>query len=117
MSKEYINLEGNRGSGRTTRMLFAAVQQAVLTGERVYIVVHNQDMLNHCGNLLNTLFKYTAIERITIIEASSTGAVVNNNGVVVLGVKPELVFVDHHVYYNLLQGVNPLIEGFHKYDS
>lgn len=116
MIKDYINLAGNRGSGRTTRMLFDAALR-VAQGHDVFVVVHDTQTIPWIELLAHQLLSEAVIKRMTFIQASSTRIVHNKSGLVVLGHSLESTFVDHHVYAVLLQGVNSLIEGFTKYDN
>ena len=111
-----IDIYGVRGSGRTTRMVFAAIQQAYITGERVWIVSHDSAGVAYIKSIISKIIGENPHIRVTLTTINSSGVVVNSQGVVVLGVKPDLVYVDHWVYTTLLQNIHPLLKGLVKYD-
>lgn len=95
MSSEYINLEGNRGSGRTTRMVFAAA---------AYLVKHDADSVtlyahNNCGiaHLRSVVTRLLSPDLASRFKYGTYG----NWSMAGIG-KRDDYFFDHHCYYEQL---------------
>lgn len=111
-----IDLEKGRNTGRTTRMLFAAAQHATHNGQ-TFILMHSAGEVAGAYRYLKSVFQPHILEKLVIRSATASDCVWLDLGTPDMrGLKGEL-FVDHHVYAERLQGINKLLEGFHKYDT
>lgn len=111
-----INIEDKRGSGRTTRMLFDAVQTAYLTGERVMVVAATTSHAQCIAKQLHDMFAHDMLVNVGITCVGAPKVQRRNGVFLVDGIAPERTFVDHYVYYVELQRLSALFKGFHKYD-
>lgn len=112
-----FKLDNKRGTGRTTRMLMAAVTAAAVDkSKRVWIVAHDRKSAENLNHNLKTMFQPSMLHRIEMTYVGANGVARRNGTITVLGVEQENVYVDHHVYYVELQRLSALFEGFHKYD-
>lgn len=104
-----LDLDSKRGTGRTTKMLFAAAQ-VVAQGHSVEIVVHSDTFKREVERLIRYYFSESLIPNFKVL-------VYDNIDVV----KPMFFnhhnrFIDHHVLYGQLKQFERIYEEFTKYD-
>ena len=104
-----------RGSGRTTRMLWAAAQAA--QHDVVYVVGNTHTQVQELEYYSRTLFSAQIIHNMRFVGVYYTGmAWTSDMKVVNIGQGTNNVFVDHWVYEAKLEGLRNLIDGATKYD-
>lgn len=112
-----IDLNSKRGTGRTTRMLFDAIQKAYHIQVPVAVVAATHTGAIGLRFVANSILGVDnpILKNLSFKSLSSSDVITNSSGVIALGYT--YTFVDHHAYAVLLQDVNPLIAGYHKYDE
>lgn len=115
MLKQILNT--NRGTGRTTRMVHAAVIAANKpNAKKVCIIAHSHQGAIEVHNHLKGTF---LPERINNIEVFSVGNSVvrrRESEYFIEGRPDALVFVDHWVYAEALRRMSGVFEGLTRYD-
>jgi len=104
-----------RGTGRTTRMLWAAAQAA--QHGIVYVVGNTHTQVLELTHYASALFSAQIIHNMRFVGVYNTGmAWTSDMKVVRIGQGTNNVFVDHWVYEAKLEGLRNLIDGATKYD-
>ncbi|QNO11455.1 hypothetical protein Aristophanes_00031 [Acinetobacter phage Aristophanes] len=108
-------LHNARGSGRTTRMLWAAAQAA--QHKQVCVVANTNSQLQELERYAHRLFSPNILQNMKFVAVFHTGMEwTSDMRVVRLGQGEKDLYVDHRVYEAKLEGLQNLITGATKYD-
>lgn len=110
-----MTVNTKRGTGRTTRMLWAAAQTAQF--DVVYVVGNTSSQVRELARYALELFSAEILANMRFVAVYATGmAWTSDLKVVRIGQGTHNVFVDHWVYESKLEGLRNLVAGATKYD-